>query len=173
MGSDYQINGALPAILTPLSAAFVHAGMMHLALNMVILIYCGRMVEPVLGSARFIVLYGAGAYAAAGAQWLADPHTDVPMVGASGAISALVAVYSLYFSRQKVRPIGPVPAPVVRALWLGAAWVLIQLAFGIMMQADGTSIATAAHIGGFLFGLLAARPLLHNRFGGQGGASAL
>ena len=65
---------AVPAFLTPLTATLVHCGLLHLGFNMLMLVWCGRQVERVLGRTGLIVLYLVGAYAAAGAQWLADPH---------------------------------------------------------------------------------------------------
>src|SRR3546814_20356964 len=82
----------------------------HLLLNMVMFVYCGRMVERGLGTRGLIFLYVVGAYVSAGGQWLQAPHSPVPMVGARGAISAIIAAYALLFSAQKVRDIGPTPA---------------------------------------------------------------
>ena len=70
---------AVPAFLTPLSATLVHGGALHLAFNMLMLVWCGTQVERVLGRTGLIGLYLVGAYAAAGAQWLSDPNGIVPM----------------------------------------------------------------------------------------------
>lgn len=155
---------AVPFWLTPLTATLVHGGALHIALNMVMLIYCGRDVEVVLGWKPFALLYILGAYAAAAGQLLADPASEVPMVGASGAISAVLAVYALLFSRNEVPRLGPVPAHWVRAIWLAAAWTGVQWLIGLAGAGSGYAIATAAHVGGFLAGLLLARPLLSWRY---------
>ena len=160
MSGSYHLLHAVPAWLTPLSATLVHSGLMHVAFNMVMLIFCGRQVEAVLGWRMLALLYVLGAYAAAGAQFLADVTSQAPMVGASGAISAVLGVYALLFSRQVVPKIGPIPSHVVRALWLGAAWIGFQYASGLMMAGNGYNIAIAAHIGGFIAGLIVARPML-------------
>ena len=81
---------AVPAILTPLTATLVHAGLIHLGLNLLVFVWCGAAVERVLGGAALVVLYLVGAYAAAIAQWVLDAMGAVPMVGASGAISAVI-----------------------------------------------------------------------------------
>jgi membrane associated rhomboid family serine protease len=157
----------VPFALTPLTSAFLHGGWLHLIFNMVMLLYIGRQLEAPLGSKAIAVLLLVGAYAGALAQFLADPQSAVPMIGASGAISALVAVFALIFSRTKTSAIGPIPAHWVRALWLAAAWILIQIALGLSGGGGFGAIAIWAHIGGFLAGLALARPLLRWRFGAR------
>jgi len=170
----------LPLWLTPLSATLVHAGWMHLAFNLVMLIFCGRYVEHLLGQGRMLLIYGVGAYAAAAGQWamtdggafFATSHAGmVPMIGASGAISALLGTYALIYSQRGVRAIGPIPEHVVRILWLAAGWTVLQLLIGLAGGFDSFfgGIAIGAHIGGFLAGLLLARPLLARRFRGARG----
>jgi membrane associated rhomboid family serine protease len=158
----------VPVALTPLTATLVHGGWMHVGFNLLMLLFCGRQVEHVLGRWPTLLLYGVGAYVAAGAQWLVDPASGVPMVGASGAISALMGTYALLYGRQDVKAWGPISANVVRVLWLAAGWVALQALIGVAMQMgeDGMGqIAIAAHIGGFIAGLLLTRPLLKWRFG--------
>lgn len=158
---------AVPVWLTPLSCTLIHGGWLHIAFNMLMLLFCGRQVEHVLGRWLLLLLYVVGAYAAALAQWAIDPGSTNPMVGASGAISAIMGTYALLYSQQKVRAIGPISANVVRILWLAAGWIAIQLMVGLVTsggQSDLGVIAFAAHIGGFLAGLLVTRPLLRWRF---------
>ena len=157
----------LPFILTPLSAAFLHAGVLHLVFNMVVLLFVGRQLEAPLGVKAVAVLLVAGAYAGAAAQWAAEPNSTAVMVGASGAISALIAVFALIFSRSQTAAIGPIPGHWVRALWLAAAWISLQLLIGFAGGGGFGAIAIWAHVGGFLAGLLLARPLLRWRFKGR------
>jgi membrane associated rhomboid family serine protease len=157
----------LPFALTPLTAAFLHSGILHLGFNLVVLLFIGRQLEQPLGASATAFLLVAGAYAGAFAQWLADPRSLVVMIGASGAISALIAVYALIFSRTKTAPIGPIPSHWVRALWLAAAWIGVQLLLGFAGGAGFGNIAIWAHVGGFLAGLVLARPLLRWRFKGR------
>jgi membrane associated rhomboid family serine protease len=160
-------NGfVIPVALTPLTATLAHADLIHLGFNMLMLVYCGRMVEAVLGPKLLAVLYVVGAYLSAGGQYLVDPTSPVPMIGASGAISAIIGVYALLFSRNEVKRIGPVPAHWVRALWLAAAWTGVQWMVGLASAGSGYAIAWAAHVGGFLAGLALARPLLSWRYRG-------
>ena len=100
LGEDGSVA---PFWLTPLTATLVHAGLIHLAFNLVILTFCGRHVEWVLGPGGIAILYLVGAYAAAGGQYLADPQSAAPMIGASGAISAVLGAYAVLFGRNKVK----------------------------------------------------------------------
>jgi membrane associated rhomboid family serine protease len=158
----------LPAWVTPLTATLIHGGIAHLLLNIVLFVYCGQMVERGLGTKGLIVLYVVGAYVSAGGQWLQSPHSPVPMIGASGAISAVIAAYALLFSEQKVPDLGPIPAGVVRVAWLAAAWIGVQLLIGLAGLGDAVTrqIAVAAQIAGFLAGLALTRPLLLWRYRG-------
>jgi len=161
----------LPLWLTPLSATLIHDGAVHIIFNLLVLAFCGRSVEPVLGSAGLGVVYLLGAYAAAIAQYAIDPSSSLPMVGASGAVSAVIGAFALLFGRNKVQVANPRLALWLNALWLMAAWVVLQLIMGValaggdfMAGGEGVRIAVAAHIGGFLVGMLLARPLLLFRY---------
>lgn len=158
---------AVPAWLTPLSCTLIHAGWLHVGFNLLMLVFCGRQVEQVLQKGALLLLYLGGAYGAALAQWIIDPTSLNPMVGASGAISAIIATYALLYGQQTVRRIGPFSANFLRVLWLAAGWIVIQLMIGVATAqgfGDLGQIAIAAHIGGFLVGLLLTRPLLRWRF---------
>jgi membrane associated rhomboid family serine protease len=161
-----DVPGAwLPVWLTPLSATLVHAGgFLHLVMNLLLLVWCGREVERILGPGPVAVLYVAGAYLAATGQYALDPMSQVPMVGASGAISALVGAFALSFSQ---------PRPIVRnfrlnralnILWILVAWVILQWMTAYLMGMQGVMVATGAHVGGFLAGLVLQKPLLLWRY---------
>ncbi|HYD13889.1 MAG TPA: rhomboid family intramembrane serine protease [Allosphingosinicella sp.] len=159
--------GPVPVWLQPLTATLVHAGLGHLLFNIIVLVFCGRPVESVLGTPALAVLYVLGAYAAAGAQYLANPLAIAPMIGASGAISAVLGAYAMLFGRNKVKVSSPTLALWLNALWLMAAWVVLQICLGVALSGatfvtggEGVTIAVAAHIGGFAVGLLLANPLL-------------
>jgi membrane associated rhomboid family serine protease len=156
----------IPAWLTPLTATLSHGDIIHLGFNMLMLVYCGRSVETVLGAGPMTALYLVGAYVSAAGQYVAGPMSPVPMIGASGAISAVLAVYALLFGRNDVKRWGPIPAHWVRAIWLAIAWTGIQWMVGLASRGGGYEIATAAHVGGFLAGLALARPLLAWRYRG-------
>ena len=155
-----------PVWLTPLTATLVHGGWVHLFMNLLVFLFCGRSVETILGTRGLIILYVVGAYAAAAAHFFANPAEQAPMVGASGAISAVIGAYAMMFGRNRVKVSNPQLALWLNALWLAAAWVVLQLLVGITFETAGARIAIAAHIGGFLAGLLMAKPLLILRYRG-------
>ena len=151
---------AVPAVLTPLTATLVHSGLIHLGFNLLIFVWCGTAVERVLGKTGLVVLYLVGAYAAAAAQWATDPSGTVPMVGASGAISAAIGAFALSFGRAKRVTASVTLNRWINAAWLLAAWVVLQLMMGWLAGGQGYLLATPAHVGGFAAGLLLQRPLL-------------
>ena len=157
-----------PFWLTPLTATLVHANFIHIVFNLIVLAFVGRSTEAVLGPWAVLVLYLIGAYSAAVAQFLMNPHSLTPMVGASGAISALLGAYAILFGRNKVKVKSPRLALLLHALWLLAAWVVLNMIvmytfvhFGGM---GGLQVAAGAHIGGFIPGLVLAVPLLLLRY---------
>jgi membrane associated rhomboid family serine protease len=155
---------AVPAILTPLTATLVHSGLIHLGFNLLIFIWCGTAVERVIGKSGLILLYLVGAYAAALAQWAADPAGTVPMVGASGAISAVIGAFALSFGRAKAFTGNLRINRWINVVWLLAAWIVLQLMMGWLADGQGYLLATPAHVGGFAAGLLLQRPLLLWRY---------
>lgn len=164
----------MPVMLTPLSSALLHGGWLHLGFNILMLIFCGRQVEQVLGGKLILPLYGAGAYAAAAGQWVLGPDVAVPMIGASGAISAVIGAYALLFGSRQAKAWGPFSARALHMLWLGAGWAALQLLVGIAsstgsmgLGTGGSAVAVGAHVGGFVAGLLLIRPLLMIRFTGR------
>jgi membrane associated rhomboid family serine protease len=158
------IAGHLPWYLTPLSATLVHAGLLHLGFNLLTLVFCGREDEAAIGWSGVAVLYAAGAYAAAALEYAVSPHSPVPMIGASGAISALVGAYAVLYGRRRPSKLNPELARWLHVAWLAAAWIAVQLLIGVASVAAGMGIAIAAHVGGFLGGVLLARPLLRWRY---------
>ncbi|GAB5481562.1 MAG: rhomboid family intramembrane serine protease [Parasphingorhabdus sp.] len=158
------ISGMVPAWLTPMSSSFLHGGLMHIAFNMLMLLFCGRFVEQALGPQLMAVLYVVGAYAAALAEFAVNGDSVIPVVGASGAISAIIGAYALLFARNDVKPVGPFPGHIVRIAWLTLAWIGIQLMIGVATRGNLNGIAIFAHIGGFVAGLMLTRPLLQWRF---------
>jgi membrane associated rhomboid family serine protease len=154
----------LPAFLTPISSAFLHGGLMHVFLNMLMLFITGRLLEKVLGSPSFLLLYVAGMLLAAAAEIIAAPHSITPMVGASGAISAVIAAFAVLFPNKEPKKWGFIPARNAHQLHLLAGWVLINAMLVFAAPQLGFKIAFHAHVGGFIAGLLLARPLLLWRY---------
>jgi membrane associated rhomboid family serine protease len=159
-----DLSPAVPALLTPLSSTLVHGGLLHLAFNLLMLVWCGTAVERVLGRGALLLLYGVGAYAAAAAQWLVDPASMIPVIGASGAISAVIGAFALSFGETRRITRSPQLNRLINAAWLLAAWVVMQIMIGLLAGGQGVMLATPAHVGGFLAGLLLQRPLLLWRY---------
>ena len=155
---------AVPAILTPLTCTLVHSGLIHLGFNLLVFVWCGMAVERVLGKTGVITLYLLGAYVAAAAQWVADPASKVPMIGASGAISAVIGAFALSFGRPRQFTSSSTANRWINAIWLMVAWIVLQLMMGWLAGSEGFLLAIPAHVGGFAVGLLLQRPLLLWRY---------
>ena len=161
-----QITPSVLWWLTPLTATLVHGGLLHLVMNFILFAYCGRQVENVIGPGPLVVLYVIGAYAAAAGQYALDPGSVLPMVGASGAISALVGAYAVSFGQPKRIVASFRLNRWLNVAWLMVAWVLLQMMIGYLMGQQGMLLATGAHIGGFIAGVLLQKPLLLWRYRG-------
>jgi membrane associated rhomboid family serine protease len=155
---------AVPAFLTPLTATLVHSGLVHLGFNLLVFLWCGAQVERVLGKTGLVMLYVVGAYASALLQWAASPGSIVPMVGASGAISAVIGAFALSFGRAKAFTSNLRVNRWINVAWLMVSWVVLQVMMGWLAGGQGYLLATPAHIGGFAAGLLLQRPLLLFRY---------
>lgn len=156
-GYIHLIDPAVPAILTPISMTFVHAGLGHLFLNMVFLLFIGRFVERLLGMGRFLALYFVSGIAGSLLEVALAPESTVPHVGASGAIAGVFAAHAMIFGRRDSRT-----SERNRALQLAAVWIGLQLMLGFIFNTGGDDaggIAIWAHVGGFLAGLVLALPM--------------
>ena len=153
-----------PAVETIFTSMFMHGGLLHLAGNMLYLWIFGNNVEDAMGHSRFVIFYLASGVAAAMTLAYIDPTSRIPLVGASGAISGVLAAYVLIFPRARVTviiPLGILLYPVkISAFYVVGFWFLLQLlnVFTVVPGAMGGT-AWGAHIGGFIAGL-ALTPLL-------------
>ena len=150
-----------------LTSMFMHASWLHILGNMLFLWIFGNNVEDVMGRVRFLVFYVAGGFAAALAQTWVTIHyagttaASIPNVGASGAIAAVLGAYLVLLPRSRVVTLlfGFLPLPIsafiVLGVWFGLQ--LLQANFSITHPEAGGGVAFAAHVGGFLFGVLAVR----------------
>ena len=155
---------AVPAFLSPVTATLVHSGLVHLGFNLLILLWCGTQVERVIGRGGVVALYLVGAYAAAAAQWALDPMGTTPMVGASGAISAVMGAFALSFGRARPFTSNLRVNRWINVIWLLIAWIVLQMMMAWLAGGQGYLLATPAHVGGFAAGLLLQRPLLLWRY---------
>ncbi|EKF17290.1 rhomboid family intramembrane serine protease [Nitratireductor pacificus] len=157
------------AAVSPLTYSFLHGGIAHLAVNMIWLAAFGSPLANRIGAMRFVLFWGAGALAAAGLHFVLHPLSAAPLVGASGAISAMMgaaARFAFQVDRRQPKPsfAGPVwPIPMVlrsrTVLVFLAVWMVVNLVTGLGVGAspDSPQIAWEAHIGGFLLGFFAIR----------------
>jgi membrane associated rhomboid family serine protease len=158
----------IPASATIVTSMFLHGGWLHLLGNMLYLWIFGDNVEDRVGHGRFVLFYLlCGAVAALG-QGLADPQSEVPMIGASGAISGVLGAYLVLYPRAKILVLAPlfifvttlhVPALVVLGIWFAGQLVSSMLA----APESGGGVAFAAHVGGFVAGIVAIRFFVRDR----------
>lgn len=164
-GTSRVDGGALGSVVTPITSMFLHGGILHLGFNMLFLHVFGDNVEDVLGRARFVAFYVVCGLGAVAGQVLVDPESMVPMIGASGAISGVLAAYMILFPQARVVTLVPififirffeVPAAIFIIVWFMLQLVLGYLSLGLLAEGGG-GVAWFAHIGGFLAGLLSVR----------------
>lgn len=148
---------AVPAWMTVFTSMFLHGSVMHLLGNMLYLWIFADNVEDRLGHGRFVAFYLLCGIGAALAQALPDPGSQIPMVGASGAISGVLGAYMLLFPRAHVLvliPLGVLTRIVhLPALLVLGLWFALQLLSEMMAPAGGGGVAFRAHIGGFVAGM--------------------
>ncbi len=152
---------------TVFSSMFLHGGFWHLAGNMLYLYIFGNNIEDKLGTFRFALFYlVCGAIAAFG-HIATDVNSEIPMVGASGAISGILGAYLILFPHARVKTlvflgffitVARIPAVILLGLWM-----LFQVVNGLSVSVDGPGVAWFAHIGGFIAGMVLIRPFLGMR----------
>lgn len=149
----------VPAELTLITSMFLHGGWLHLGGNMLFLWIFGDNVEDAMGPVRFLVFYLLCGIAAALAHVAVDPASQIPTVGASGAISGVLGAYLVLHPRAQVltlflRFFITLPAFVVLGLWFALQAVSATVATG----GEGGGVAWWAHIGGFIAGVVLVIP---------------
>jgi membrane associated rhomboid family serine protease len=149
---DLDPNGAeafpdKPVRLALLFSMFMHAGWMHLGGNMLFLWIFGNNVEDHLGPVIYLLFYLVGGFAASAAHIGLQPDSTIPVVGASGAVAAVMGAYAIWFPNAPIRTLIFIILKDIKAKWWLGFWFLSQFFIG----AD-SGIAWAAHVGGFVFG---------------------
>ncbi len=145
------------------TSMFMHAGLAHLAGNMLYLWIFGDNVEDSMGAARYLAFYLVGGLVASLTHILTNPGSQIPTVGASGAIAAVLGAYLVLYPNSRVMTIIPlgffirmtlVPASIVLGLWF-----VLQLFSGLLSVGgpDVGGVAFWAHIGGFVAGVVLAK----------------
>jgi membrane associated rhomboid family serine protease len=148
----------LPAWLTIFSSMFLHGGWMHLIGNMLYLWVFGNNVEDAMGHGRFIVFYLLCGLLAALTQAVLNPDSEIPMVGASGAISGVLGAYLLLHPHARILVIIPIGiliyTPWIAAYWVLGFWFVLQILNSLVSASETGGVAYGAHLGGFVAGML-------------------
>ena len=148
--------------ITVLTAMFMHGSWSHIIGNMVFLWAFGPEIEDTMGRGRYLVFYLLGGLIAMLAQTLADPHSTVPNLGASGAIAAVMGAFLVTYPRDRIRAVLFIfffaRITFIPAALLTGVWFLIQLVdAGSVAHVQSGGVAYLAHVGGFIFGAATAR----------------
>jgi membrane associated rhomboid family serine protease len=158
-----------PAAVTLITSMFLHAGWVHLIGNMWFLWIFGDNIEDRLGHVRFLFFYLACGIIAGALHVASRPDSALPTVGASGAIAGVLGAYAAAFPRARVITLVPLfpffPVVTLPALVVLGFWFVMQFASGALSLVAGASggVAWWAHIGGFVFGLVAMRAVAPRR----------
>ena len=139
--------------ITIFTAMFMHAGWLHLAGNMLYLWIFGDNVEDRLGHLKYLIFYLLCGIAATYAQVLFNPSSNVPNLGASGAIAGVLGAYLIMFPGERVRVAMGTGIIAMPAIVVIGFWILLQLfsSFGAVENTSG--VAYMAHVGGFVAGI--------------------
>ena len=153
---------AAPTWLTVFTAMFMHGGLLHLGGNLLFLWIFGNNVEDSMGPVKFLLFYLLGGLAAAGLQVAIGPDSQVPNLGASGAIAGVLGGYLILFPRARVITVIFIvfffTIVELPALLILGFWFVQQVLFGyfdLNTAGESGGVAYFAHVGGFAFGLLA------------------
>ncbi len=134
--------------LGALTSLFLHGSILHLLANMWSLWIFGNNIEDRLGHVRYLLFYLVGGFAATAAHFLAQPSSTVPVVGASGAIAAIMGAYLVWFPNAPIRTIVFFVLRDISAKWFLGIWFVTQFFTG-----TESGVAWVAHVGGFVFGV--------------------
>lgn len=157
---DVLPHHTLWPLVTLWTGTFLHGGFVHIFFNLLFLWVFGNNVEDRLGHGRFLGFYLLGALVASLSQVIVAPQSTMPIVGASGAISAVLGAYMVFFPSARVKTlfiivIIPVVVALPAAIVLGI-WFTGQILSSLYTDTSGGGVAWYAHIGGFLFGFAVA-----------------
>lgn len=164
----------IPSLLPFITSIFLHGGIFHLASNMWFLWIFGDNIEAELGPIKFLLLYLLSGIAGSFLQYILNPDSTIPMLGASGAVSGVMGAYLAMFPRHTIKSVIPIflvfTVVNIPALFYIGYWFLIQIFSGFStlpgdMQADQGGVAFFAHIGGFVVGFVLAKILQTKRHG--------
>lgn len=148
----------IPSPLTIFTSMFLHGGLLHLAGNLLYLWIFADNIEDRMGRGRFVLFYGLCGIAAALAQAIPDLSSEIPMIGASGAVSGVLGAYIILYPHARVLVAIPIFVVLytlrLPAIWVLGVWFLGQLISSVALSSAGAGIAFRAHVGGFVAGVL-------------------
>jgi len=136
--------------LAGVASMFFHGGLVHIGSNMLYLWIFGNNIEDHLGRLRYLLFYLAGGLAALATHVALQPDSTIPVVGASGAVAAVMGAYLIWFPNAPVRTVVLLGFPIlatISAKWLLGVWFVLQF-----FTSPNSGVAWAAHVGGFVFG---------------------
>jgi len=165
-GTDIYLGKGLACIVqskanlfAPLTSMFMHGGWLHIIFNMWFLALFGDNVEDAMGYVRFIIFYLLCGFGAVAVQVLSSPDSGLPVIGASGAIGGVMGAYALLYPKAPVHMLVFLGffffRVVVPAYFMLGYWFLLQLVSAMLtMDSKTGGVAFAAHVGGFLTGVV-------------------
>lgn len=148
-----------------LTSLFLHGSFFHLFANMMFLWVFGDNIESFYGKAKYLIIYFLSGFAGSFVQYMLNPTSSIPMLGASGAVSGILGAYFVSHPHSKIRTLFPIlfyftiieiPAVVYLFYWF-ALQVFSGIAGFSSIQADVGGVAFFAHIGGFVTGVIFAK----------------
>jgi len=151
-------------LVTIFTSMFMHAGWAHIIGNMVFLWAFGPQIEDVMGPVRYLAFYLLGGVAAMATQIWASPTSTIPLLGASGAIAAVMGAFIVTYPRDRIRTLlffgffartAFIPAALLIGVWF--AFQLLSAGAGTISDVNTDDVAYLAHVGGAVFGAMAVR----------------
>lgn len=159
-GAEPMANFRVVPELTLISSQYLHGGVAHLFGNMLYLYIFGDNIEAAMGRMRFLLFYTGAGVAAALSHAMLATSSEIPMIGASGAISGVLGAYLLLFPHARIRVLFILlPLPIfkifaIRAVFVLGIWFAIQFVSAAMSDTDQGGVAFWAHVGGFVAGIV-------------------
>ena len=153
-GEIMHYSTPLPVYFNFLSSMFMHGDIMHIFGNMLFLWIFGDNIENRIGHIRYAIFYILCGFAAACGQIIMGPDSIIPMLGASGAISGVLGGYALLFPRNPIKALLFNFLTTVPAFVAIGIWIVYQLVLGYLSPSGGGGVAYAAHVGGFIAGVV-------------------
>ena len=153
--------GPTPIYLTMLTSMFMHGSFIHLFGNMLYLWIFGNNIEDYLGTLKFFIFYLLSGFFAALTQILIGPNSNIPMIGASGAVAGVLGAYFILFPKSRITTLFIfgffIRLIKIPALFVLGVWIVFQLFYGfsnLAFQGSQAGVAWFAHIGGFMGGII-------------------